>query len=69
MPNLTLFAAESGELWTDTVTLARKKDGKTASLDISGKMPTEAGKATKLHGPREKRSAASLIHAIGEWLG
>jgi hypothetical protein len=69
VPYLTLFATESGELWTDTVTLVRKKDGETGSLDISGKIPSEAGGGAKLRGPREKRPSSSLIQSIGEWLG
>ncbi|HKJ84379.1 MAG TPA: hypothetical protein VJ961_10240 [Mariprofundaceae bacterium] len=68
-PYLSIFASDTGELWTDTVTLVRRKGGETTSLELAGTIPDEADGGTQLHGPRETRSEKSLIHAIGEWLG
>jgi hypothetical protein len=69
VPYLSIFASGSGEIWTDVVTVVCGKGGETASLDISGKMPKEAGKGIRLRKPRENRPAASLLHTIHEWLG
>jgi hypothetical protein len=69
VPYLSVFASESGEIWTDEVTLVCGRGGETASLDISGKMPKEAGKGSRLRKPREHRPSASLLHTIHEWLG
>jgi hypothetical protein len=69
VPYLSVFASDTGEIWTDDVTLICGKGGETASLDISGKMPKEAGKGSRLRQPREHRPAASLLHTIHEWLG
>jgi hypothetical protein len=69
VPYLSIFAGESGEIWTDVVTLVCGKGGETASMDISGKMPKEAGKASRLRKPRESKPAASMLHTIHEWLG
>lgn len=69
VPYLTLFASENSEIWTDAVTLVCGKGGETASLDISGKMPKEAGKGSRLRKPREDKPSASLLHTVHEWLG
>ena len=68
VPYLTLYASEAGEAWTDAVTLVGGKGG-TMSMDISGRMPKEAGKGDRLRKPRETKPAASVLHTLHAWLG
>jgi len=69
VPYLSIYVGESGEIWTDAVTLVRGKGGETASIDLSDKIPKEAGKGRRLRKPREDRPTASMMHTIHEWLG
>jgi len=66
VPCLSLFATETGALWTQEVSVVREGNGKTVALKI-GEMPAQA--LTLVCGPREANATASLFTAIGEWLG
>ena len=54
MPNMSLFASEDGQLWTETVTLQREQEGELASLQLGKKPPSTISKPRLVSGPREE---------------
>jgi hypothetical protein len=69
MPNLSVYAAADGRLWTEMVTLSRREDGDLAELQLGKGPPPEVGPAELLHGPRVKPEKGLLIRAFGGLFG
>ena len=65
MPNMSLFAAADGRLWTETVTLEHEQEGELTVLKLGKGPPSHAGGATAVSGPREVRTKGLLIRAFG----
>ena len=68
-PNLSLYASESGHLWTEAVTLEREEDGNLAALKLGRGAPREAGTCRKVGGPREVATRGVLHRTFGSLLG
>lgn len=64
-PTLSLFASANGQLWTETVTLERKEDGQSASVDLERGPSREIGRAELIMGPREPLERGLLTRAFG----
>jgi hypothetical protein len=69
MPNLSVYSAADGRLWTEAVTLERREDGDVAELQLAKGPPPEARSAKLLHGPRSKAEKGLLIRAFGGLFG
>ena len=69
MPNLSVFSAKDGRLWTETVTLDRREDGDIAELQLEKAPPREVHPARLLRGPRSKPEKGLLIRAFGGLFG
>lgn len=69
MPNMSLFASEDGQLWTETVTLQREQEGELASLQLGKKPPSTISKPRLISGPREQQNKGLLIRAFGDLIG
>jgi hypothetical protein len=68
MPNLSLFAAKDGRLWTETIKLNRREDGDLAELRLDKKPPAQVQPAELVSGPRGKAEKGVLIRAFGDLL-
>lgn len=69
MPNLSVFAAGSGRLWTEAVTLHRREDGDFAELQVGKGPPKEVQSPQLLSGPRSKPEKGLLIRSFGGLFG
>jgi hypothetical protein len=69
MPNLSVYSAADGRLWTEAVTLDRREDGDLAELQLGKGPPPEVRPAGLLQGPRSKPEKGLLIRAFGELFG
>ncbi|MCP5162039.1 MAG: hypothetical protein H6999_11675 [Hahellaceae bacterium] len=67
-PLLSLFATESGYLWTNSITVARQKDG-NVEINISSGAPAEAGNSELLMEPRVKPDKNALVKTLGVLFG
>lgn len=65
VPHLSLFADESGHLWTESVTLEREEVDGTAKIRISDRPPDLAGRTTLVAGPRVSGRPGLLERAFG----
>lgn len=63
-PLLSIYFAESRQLWTPKVTLLREKDGDMAELNIDMKPPEEAQQSVQLIEPRKTNGSNALIRAF-----
>jgi len=63
-PNLSLFASQDGQLWTEAVTLERKEDGQSASIDLERGPSGEIGPTELLVEPREPMERGLLMRAF-----
>jgi hypothetical protein len=62
---LSLYAAEDGRLWTESIRLERTSHADFAELSINPGPPAPAPEATKLSEPREADSEHALFRAFG----
>jgi hypothetical protein len=69
MPNLSVFTAADGRLWTETVTLERREDGDLAELMLGKGPPAEVQPAKRQSGPRSRPEKGLLIRAFGGLFG
>ena len=63
VPNLSLFQAEDGYLWTQPVTLEMREDNKVR-LELKGVAPAEAKKPKLISGPRKKVEKTILSRTL-----
>lgn len=66
MPNLGLFAAPGGRLWTEELLLEREGESRNAKVSVTGRPPAEAEGAALLDTARVKPDRRLLIRAFGE---
>ena len=64
VPNLTLYQAAKGHLWTQTVSVELKAKNEIAALSLIPKSPAEAGKSKLLVKPRHKPEKSILVRAL-----
>jgi hypothetical protein len=69
MPNLSVFAAADGRLWTEAVTLDRREDGDFAELQVGQGPPDSVQPAALLSGPQEKPEKGLSIRSFGGLFG
>lgn len=69
LPFLSLFKDEDGRLWTESVTLDRTEDSDLAEIKLGSTAPREAGRCTKVCGPREEMEKKHLIRSFTGLLG
>lgn len=69
VPLLSVFGAEDGSLWTESVSLTRTADSDMAALAIAPGAPPAAPKATLLNGPREHADRGGLVRAFSGLFG
>lgn len=69
VPNLALYAAPSGSLWTQAVTVERGADGKLAHIRIADDPPEDVGAAERVAEPRSNLAGNAFVRAIGALLG
>ena len=60
VPSLSLFATQSGQLWTQNVALVRETDGDFAKLKLGDAQPG----TTLINGPRVKLGHGQLVRAF-----
>ena len=68
IPYLSVFAAETHELWTERITLTRREDREMAELEAGHGAPREATGAKRLSIPRRRRPEGLLVRAFGSLL-
>jgi hypothetical protein len=66
---LTLFASSSGMLWTECVTVERRREDSLVRVQTSDSPPTEAGTLTRLTPPRHPHERNVVVRAISALLG
>lgn len=64
VPNLSLYGAEDGSLWTQSVSLTRTANSDLAALQISHGPPEDAGKVELISGPRQEAQKGGLVRAF-----
>lgn len=69
VPFLSIFQAQSGDLWSEEVHMLRTKDGDIAELVVREGPPEEASDAVRLTEPRQIAEKGHLFHAFGSLLG
>lgn len=69
VPVLSLYGAEDGSLWTEGVALVRQNASDLAALEIEDGAPDFAGPVTLVSGPRQPRSAGTLVRAFSVLFG
>jgi hypothetical protein len=69
MPNLSVYSAADGRLWTEAVTFKRREDGDLAELKLGEGPPPEVQPAQLQSGPRTRSEKGLLIKAFGGLFG
>ena len=59
-PNLSLYADDKSQLWTESITLERESDGDMASLVIDKRAPSHLQKPVRLSEPRSRVQKENL---------
>lgn len=59
-PNLSLYADDNCQLWTEAITLERESDGDMASLEIDKQAPAHLHKPLLINEPRSRAHKGSL---------
>jgi hypothetical protein len=67
-PNLSIYATESGSLWTEAVGLVRDADGDFAAVRISETPPDEAGSTHFVAPARQAPVKDTLLRSFGHML-
>lgn len=65
VPNLSLYASQSGGLWTQKVGMRCSGDSRLAALRLKAQPPRQAGNPILITGPRIVRQEGVLIRAFG----
>ncbi|PJA74514.1 hypothetical protein CO151_09470 [bacterium CG_4_9_14_3_um_filter_65_15] len=68
-PQMSLFAGESGHLWTESLTLVHTSEHHDAPLILKDSPPSQAGQTRKVVGPRQAAPRSILTRAFSEMLG
>lgn len=68
-PSLALYINESGNLWTQPITMSLNKDRKTVEVSISKKPPSEAGKVTQLTPARKSEGRSIFTKSLASLIG
>ena len=66
---LSLFHASSGQLWTQTITMERREEENVATLQLAKGLPSQAGRAMPVCGPRLKSDKRVLMRALTALFG
>ena len=69
LPAMSLYAAASGQLWTQVLTLERRDKGDHAELKLGKNPPEHAVSPRKIASPRERTPRTNLIRAFGGLIG
>ncbi len=69
LPHMSLFAGESGHLWTESVTLEHTTDRRETPVMLGNAPPLQAGNTRRITGPRERAPRGLLTRAFGGLLG
>lgn len=64
VPNLTLYASDSGSLWTQKIIMRCGKDSQHASLKIKKRAPYQADNPVVVASPRQVLSERVLVRAF-----
>jgi hypothetical protein len=64
-PNMSLFLAADGNLWTEAVTLNHQQEGELAEVELSSGAPNAASGAERLAAPRKRLDKGLLDRAFG----
>lgn len=64
VPYLSVYAADDGFLWTETVKLIRSEGSEMASLEVGKGAPPEAKRTHRLSEPRQTAEANFLVRAF-----
>lgn len=62
---LSLFVAQDGRFWTNTVNFVREETGEMAILRLGETPPAEAGNVARVGKPRDKQEQNILVRAFG----
>lgn len=66
--NLSVYATESGELWTETLTLDHQDESAITTVRLGKGPPANAADATLVRGPRLPMDVSLLTRAFGGFL-
>lgn len=69
VPALSVYGADDGSLWTESVSLIRGTDSDLAALHIEPGPPQLAGAVHPVSGPRQAQSRGSLVRAFSALFG
>lgn len=69
VPHLSVFAADTGLLWSEPVSLHRDKDPDAGKVSIDNRAPKEAGQAVKISEPRIKPKSNQIAKAVSQLFG
>lgn len=68
LPHLPLFLAESGHLWTSSVTLVHRAAQPMAEVRVEAGPPAGIGPVKRIREPRQRGDLVVSIRALGAWL-
>jgi hypothetical protein len=69
LPHLSLFAAATGHLWTERITVDRGEEGESVEVSLGSGPPPGAEGAAKVSGPRQRMEKGRLISTLGALFG
>jgi hypothetical protein len=67
-PNMSLFLASDGHLWTEEVSFNREQEGQVASVLLAAGPPAAATAAERLVGPRKKVDKGFMDRTFGGFI-